>query len=235
MAGAEEKPRVLIADPDAELRSVLFSALERLGYEPRAVGDGQSALDAIFGQSELSAIILDCSLPAVNGLQLCQVIRDRLSSPPPIIMLSAFPDKNKIVEAAKRGVADFMMKPVHLGQLVLRLNALVARRREELAKQPGGRYLGLEGETPFIVRDISATGLCLESSFPVPRDSIIILESADIASRLRLSDEQAFPVRVVNCAPSGKRFKLGAVFVGLGKDVSSRLLQACQSASGFKY
>ncbi len=235
MTGAEEKPRVLIADPDAELRSVLFSSLERLGYDPRAVGDGQAALDAIFGQTELSAVILDCSLPTVNGMQLCQVIRDRLASPPPIIMLSASPDKRLIVEAAKRGVSDFMMKPVHLGQLVLRLNALVARRREEQAKLPGGRYLGLEGETVFIVRDISATGLCLESSFPVPRDSIIILESTDIASRLRLTDEQAFPVRVVNCSPAGKRYKLGALFVGLSKDVSSRLQQACQSATGFKY
>ena len=119
--------RVLVADDDPAVSESLRRSLTFNGYEVTTVQDGAKALDAI-AQNPPDAVILDVSMPNLDGLETCRRIRasgDDL----PVLMLTARDDVRDRVMGLDAGADDYLPKPFALEELLARLRALLRRSR----------------------------------------------------------------------------------------------------------
>jgi YesN/AraC family two-component response regulator len=134
--------KVLIVDDEAAMRKVTRSLLQVIGiktiYQAR---DGREGLDIICRHAP-DVVILDWSMPGMNGPEFVRVVRSPDSFPcpaVPIIMLTAHGDRSHVVEAVKLGVNEFLLKPVSSTALMTRLVSILANPRQMVKK--GGRYV----------------------------------------------------------------------------------------------
>jgi two-component system response regulator MprA len=117
--------RLLIAEDDPGVRTSLVRALGFQGYDVEAVNDGSQALDAISRQVP-DAVILDVSMPNVDGLTACRLIREKHRRLP-ILMLTARHEVSDRVAGLDAGADDYLVKPFALEELSARLRALLRR------------------------------------------------------------------------------------------------------------
>lgn len=125
----EERLRVLLAEDDRAVRESLTRAMTLEGYEVSAVNDGAAALQHLRGDSvdtPPDIIILDVSMPAVDGLTVCRVLRSE-GVRIPILMLTARTEPSDRIAGLDAGADDYVLKPFDLGELFARLRALVRR------------------------------------------------------------------------------------------------------------
>jgi DNA-binding NtrC family response regulator len=119
-------PNLLIIDDDENLQRLVVMAAQDLGWRPHAVGTGNEALEAL--TPSLEAIVLDYSLPGINGIQTLQRIRE-YSTTLPVIMLSGLNSAETAVQALRAGAYDYITKPFELKRLFdLLHSARVARK-----------------------------------------------------------------------------------------------------------
>jgi two-component system KDP operon response regulator KdpE len=123
----EPRKRILIVDDEQEITLVLRSGLTRHGYEVRVAGEGEAALD-IFQAWTPDLVITDLSMPNMNGLKLCQRLREISSVP--IFILSVKGDEATKVEALDNGADDYLTKPFGMGELLARVRATLRRSPE---------------------------------------------------------------------------------------------------------
>lgn len=130
----EERLRVLLAEDDRAVRESLARAMTLEGYEVDAVNDGASALERLRDGSTNGPlpdiVILDVSMPAVDGLTVCRVLRSE-GSHLPILMLTARTEPSDRIAGLDAGADDYVLKPFDLGELFARLRALVRRTTAE--------------------------------------------------------------------------------------------------------
>jgi DNA-binding response OmpR family regulator len=112
----------MLTEDDPDVAEELATALRRHGYEVTRVADGQSAIEA-HGDADL--ILLDLTLPDLDGLEVCR--RIRRSSLVPIIVVSARVEEMDRVLALKSGADDFIGKPYGFWELSARIEALMRR------------------------------------------------------------------------------------------------------------
>ncbi|GAA1026400.1 response regulator transcription factor [Virgisporangium ochraceum] len=124
--------RILVVDDDTAVRDSLARTLRFEGYQVTAVGDGQQALDAVHAD-EPDLMILDVSMPVLDGLDTCRQLRTegRLL---PVLMLTARDSVGDRVAGLDAGADDYLVKPFALQELQARLRALL--RRSLIATQP---------------------------------------------------------------------------------------------------
>jgi two-component system response regulator MprA len=116
---------VLIAEDDHQVREALQRALRFAGYEVVTADDGAAALAAVDGD-EPDVIVLDVSMPLVDGLSVCRRLRargDRI----PILMLTARDEIQDRVDGLDAGADDYLAKPFALDELLARLRVLLRR------------------------------------------------------------------------------------------------------------
>lgn len=114
----EDKTKVLIVDDEHAIRRFLRTSLDAHGYEVVEAATGEDAiLRAINDLPDL--IILDLSLPGINGIQVTQRIREW--SAVPIIILSVIDQDTDKIEALDAGADDFLTKPFSVGELTARM------------------------------------------------------------------------------------------------------------------
>ena len=107
------------------MRESLVRALELEGYRVTATSNGAECLDAV-ARDEPAALLLDVSMPLVDGLTVCRVVRaegNRL----PILMLTARTETSDRVAGLDVGADDYLPKPYDLDELLARLRALLSR------------------------------------------------------------------------------------------------------------
>jgi two-component system copper resistance phosphate regulon response regulator CusR len=117
--------RVLIAEDDDALRSVLERGLQRAGYVVDGVADGSSAL-AYLRTYEYEVAVLDWRMPVMSGLEVVQRLR-RQGSRVPVLMLTARDMPTDRVLGLDEGADDYMVKPFDFPELLARLRALQRR------------------------------------------------------------------------------------------------------------
>ncbi|GAB6856170.1 response regulator transcription factor [Microbacterium xylanilyticum] len=118
--------RVLVAEDDARLRSVLERALRESGYAVDAHADGESALFA-FETDGADLLILDIMLPGeLDGIEICRRIR-AAGGQVPILLLTALDAPRHRVRGLDVGADDYLVKPFHLPELLARTRALLRR------------------------------------------------------------------------------------------------------------
>lgn len=122
------KPRVLVAEDDPGVRTSLVRALGFQGYDVVAVNDGAQALEKI-DQSPPDVVILDVSMPHVDGLTACRLIREKHPALP-ILMLTARHEVSDRVAGLDAGADDYVVKPFALEELSARLRAMLRRNSD---------------------------------------------------------------------------------------------------------
>lgn len=116
--------KILIADDDADLLALIGFTLHQAGFEVHAAHDGPGALEA-FERETPDFVLLDVSMPAPDGLQVCRAIRGRSSVP--IMMLTVRDQEEDLFEAFEAGADDYVRKPFSPRALIARVRALVRR------------------------------------------------------------------------------------------------------------
>lgn len=128
----ENKKRILVVDDEQEITLVLRSGLTKHGYDVRVAGEGEAALE-LFQAWTPDLIVTDLSMPNMNGLKLCQRLREISSVP--IIILSVKGDEATKIEALDAGADDYVTKPFGMGELLARVRATLRRLPESKAEE----------------------------------------------------------------------------------------------------
>jgi two-component system response regulator VanR len=117
--------RVLLAEDDTDVLDVTTYALRKYGYDVVGVTDGAAALKR-WETEQPDLVLLDVNLPTMSGMDVCQKIRERSTTP--VLMVSGLADEDHIVEGFERGADDYLCKPVSYRQLAMRMRAVLQRR-----------------------------------------------------------------------------------------------------------
>jgi len=115
--------RILIVDDDEISLEMLANTLSAAGHEALAANNGREALEMI-ADYNCRMVISDWDMPEMNGIQLCQKLRDGESSGYVyVILLTSHDGKEKIVEGMSAGADDFISKPFDPQELLVRIRA----------------------------------------------------------------------------------------------------------------
>jgi DNA-binding response OmpR family regulator len=118
--------RVLVIDDDDDIRGLVVELLQRAGLTVEQAPDGRAGLRA-FHQSPADLVVLDVSMPELDGWETLERIRDL--SDVPVIMLTARGAELERVRGLQAGADDYMVKPFGRQELVARVQALLRRAR----------------------------------------------------------------------------------------------------------
>lgn len=119
-SGHETKGRVLIVDDEPDVRKVVKMTLTKAGYDVIEAEDGEKAIAAIKeGENPLllDVIISDIRMPKVNGVEAINYFQQQWPSVP-LIVLTGFPDMEMATGFLKKGIVDYLVKPVEKEKLI---------------------------------------------------------------------------------------------------------------------
>ncbi|MGN8057632.1 response regulator transcription factor [Pedobacter sp. 22163] len=117
--------KVLYAEDEPTLAQIISEGLRSSGYDVFLAKDGQHALEE-FKRNPPDICVLDIMMPLKDGYALAEDIR-RLKSNIPILFLSAKSMSQDVITGFKSGGNDYMRKPFDMGELLIRMEALLAR------------------------------------------------------------------------------------------------------------
>ena len=117
--------RILIVDDDVTVRNTMNEYIKTAGYYSEAVSCAEEALESL-GKDTFHVVVTDIMLPAMGGLELTKLIkRDNASD---VIVMTGYSDDFSYEEAINIGASDFVIKPVRLEELLLRLRRVLKER-----------------------------------------------------------------------------------------------------------
>jgi DNA-binding response OmpR family regulator len=145
--------KILVIEDDSDIRELLEYNLMREGFDVVLCSNGESGLEkALDGSHDL--IVLDLMLPIVNGVEICQRVRQNpATAATPVIMLTAKSEETDIVFGLGLGADDYITKPFGIKELVARV---YARLRTQAQATP--------------VKTKPATGILKEGCIEIDRD-----------------------------------------------------------------
>ena len=121
-------PRVLVADDDELLRTLVRAMLVNAGMRVTEAADGEIALREFQTGDEFSLILLDLEMPRLGGLEVLTAVRSGVRrTTVPIIMLTGSDSAEVESLALREGADDFIRKPITPAGLLSRVKALLAR------------------------------------------------------------------------------------------------------------
>jgi len=152
--------RILVVDDEPAVRDSLRRALRLEGYEVELAGDGHEALERL-EHDGVDAVVLDVSMPRLDGLEACRRLRNAGMSVP-VLMLTARDEVADRVAGLDAGADDYVVKPFALEELLARLRALLRRaapagagdelRFADLVLDPSTREVSRGGEPIELTR-----------------------------------------------------------------------------------
>src|ERR687888_1276132 len=129
--------RVLVIDDDADIRGLVAELLGRAGMTVEQAADGRAGLRALH-QAPPDVVVLDVSMPDLDGWQTLERIRDL--SDVPVLMLTARGAELERVRGLQAGADDYVVKPFGRQELVARVQALLRRARTGGGERQEGSY-----------------------------------------------------------------------------------------------
>lgn len=150
--------RILVVEDDSQLNRAVCSFLTRQGYETVGCPGAAEAYDAMYG-NPVDLIISDIMMPGVDGFAFAQTVRE-LDGEIPILFMTARDDLAAKQRGFRAGIDDYMVKPVDLDELALRIGALLRRAKIASSKRltVGSLILDAEEHTAYLAdREIALT------------------------------------------------------------------------------
>lgn len=123
-----EPARILVVDDEPAVQHALSRALTLERYDVALSGDGGEALERM-ADSSYDAVILDVSMPVLDGLEVCRRVREG-GDRTPVLMLTAREQVDDRVAGLDAGADDYLVKPFALRELMARVRALLRRADE---------------------------------------------------------------------------------------------------------
>jgi diguanylate cyclase (GGDEF)-like protein len=125
MSPANKRIQILIVDDDDAVRTTMNEYINSAGYEAESASCAEEALELLEKKS-YHVVITDIILPAMGGLDLTKIIRNDKDSD--VIVMTGYSDDYSYEEAINIGASDFVIKPVRLEELLLRLKRVLKER-----------------------------------------------------------------------------------------------------------
>lgn len=129
LASLDKSIPILVVDDFATMRRIVKSALSQLGFQNVSeAADGSEALAKIKGQ-EFKFIVSDWNMPNMMGMELLKAVRsDPKLKAIPFLMVTAEAQKENILEAAKAGVSNYIIKPITADALEQKMEAIFSKK-----------------------------------------------------------------------------------------------------------
>jgi two-component system response regulator MprA len=125
-----EQARILVVDDEPAVQNALSRALALERYDVAQAADGREALERLAAGDAYEAVILDVTMPFVDGLEVCRRLRDG-GDRTPVLMLTAREHVDDRVAGLDAGADDYLVKPFALRELLARLRALLRRTADD--------------------------------------------------------------------------------------------------------
>lgn len=117
---------ILIIEDNAALAANIYDFLEACGHHPDAAPDGESGL-SLLAINRYDAVVLDWMMPRMDGMTMLARLRNTLKSRIPVIVMTARDQLEHKMEGFRTGADDYLIKPVALAELDIRLRVIVQR------------------------------------------------------------------------------------------------------------
>lgn len=143
--------QILVVEDEPELNRTVCSYLNRNGYEATGCLSANEAYDAMFGGTPFDLILSDIMMPEIDGFEFAKTVRE-LDEEIPILFMTARDDFAAKQRGFKSGIDDYMVKPVDLDELLLRMEALMRRAKITASKKltVGSLTLDAEERTAYV-------------------------------------------------------------------------------------
>lgn len=126
--------RVLIIEDNKDLASNMFDFLEAKGHVADAAGDGITGMHLAL-VNQYDAIVLDLMLPGMDGITLCRKLREEGGKGTPILIITARDSLDDKIAGLEAGADDYLVKPIELREVELRLRVLNRRNADQTQTQ----------------------------------------------------------------------------------------------------
>ena len=123
---------ILVCEDDFAIKTMISTKLKQENYSVYTVQNGQEALN-LMEKQQIDLVISDIMMPEMDGYEFIQTLRETKHTLP-ILMITAKSQLESLEAAFKLGVDDYMVKPLRLEELVLRVKALLRRSQLEAEK-----------------------------------------------------------------------------------------------------
>lgn len=122
-----QKHNILIVEDDEDIQQLVSFNLMKAGFNVSCVSNGEEGMK-LLKTEKVDCILLDIMLPGMNGMEICQAIRDvEEYSSLPIIMMTAKREEEEIIAGLEHGADDYITKPFSPRVLIARVNAVLRR------------------------------------------------------------------------------------------------------------
>jgi len=195
------KAHVAVVEDDPALNELLVEELAAEGYQVSHFGTVE---DFLLASLDCDVVVSDIRLPGASGLSLLETVQQQ-STPPAVLLITAFGTVDQAVDALKHGAADFLTKPLDVEHLLLSVQRILEHRnlKQQLKRfkseqtGPGGMI----GQSPAMRKLYSQ----IEQIAQVDGSVLILGESGTgkelVANAIhQLSDRSDKPFQAVNCA-----------------------------------
>jgi two-component system cell cycle response regulator len=122
----EHSIHILIVDDDRSIRDTMHQYINNAGYYTRTAASAEEAIE-LLKQNRFHVVITDIILPGIGGLELTKVIKKDNGAD--VIVVTGYSDDFSYEEAINIGASDFVIKPVRLEELLLRLKRVIKERQ----------------------------------------------------------------------------------------------------------
>ncbi|HIZ56138.1 MAG TPA: response regulator transcription factor [Firmicutes bacterium] len=143
--------KILVVEDDRELNKTVCSYLNQNGYQAVGCLNANDAYDAMYGGTLFDLIISDIMMPGIDGFEFARTVRE-LNQEIPILFMTARDDFASKQRGFKAGIDDYMVKPIDLDELLLRIEALLRRAKIATSKKlmVGSLTLDAEEHTAYL-------------------------------------------------------------------------------------
>ena len=194
--------RILVAEDDRAIRTLITTKLKQENYTIYTAENGEDAL-SIMEKHQVDLLISDIMMPVMDGYSLVKALRETKHTLP-ILMITAKSQLESLEEAFTLGVDDYMVKPIRLEELALRVRALL--RRAQLETEKVLRF----PHTKLDYNALTLTDLETDTIYQIPKKEFYVLY------KLLSNPEKIFT-----------RLDLLDDIWGMEEDLDERLVDAC--------